>query len=50
MKLNLMKKGTFYKWLAVNNRLGGQYKIIRLSNHNKVANEILSIDRKFSTK
>ena len=37
-----LEKGEFYKWLSKNNRLGGQYKIPRLSNNRKIADEILA--------
>ncbi len=33
-------KGTFIAWLASNKKLGGQYKVIRLSNDRKVIEEI----------
>lgn len=34
--------GTFYNWLRDNNKLGGQYKVPRLSNDRKVADAILT--------
>lgn len=37
----VVKKGTFYKWLKANNKLGGQHKIPRLSNNRKIVEEIL---------
>jgi len=37
-----LEKGEFYKWLSKNNRLGGQFKIPRLSNTRKIADEILA--------
>lgn len=35
-----MPKGTFYNWLARNNKLGGQYKVPRLANDRKILDEI----------
>jgi hypothetical protein len=34
-------KGTFHKWLGSKNKLGGQYKVPRLSNDRKIIDEIL---------
>ena len=42
-KLSLIEKNEFYNWLQKNNRLGGQYKIPRLSNDRKLIDEILSM-------
>ncbi len=39
----LIKNNEFYKWLEQNNRLGGQYKIPRLSNDRKIAEEIIAL-------
>ncbi len=36
-------QGTFYEWLKKKNRLGGQYKVPRLSNDRKHIDEILTI-------
>jgi len=36
-----MPIGTFYNWLKTNNKLGGQYKVPRLSNDRKIVEEIL---------
>jgi hypothetical protein len=36
------KTGTFHKWLATNDKLGGQHKIPRLSNSRKYLEELLS--------
>ncbi|MES2567329.1 MAG: GH3 auxin-responsive promoter family protein [Bacteroidota bacterium] len=41
--IRIMPKGTFYKWLKANNKLGGQYKVPRLSNDRKIVEEILKI-------
>jgi hypothetical protein len=37
---------TFYNWLKKNNKLGGQFKVPRLSNDRKIIQEILSLIRK----
>ena len=39
----VIKNNEFYIWLKKNNRLGGQYKIPRLSNDRKIVEEILAI-------
>ncbi len=36
-------KGTFYKWLNSKNKLGGQFKVPRLSNDRKFVEEILTL-------
>ncbi|HVA97864.1 MAG TPA: GH3 auxin-responsive promoter family protein, partial [Bacteroidia bacterium] len=36
------EQGTFYKWLKQKNKLGGQYKVPRLSNDRKYLDEILA--------
>jgi hypothetical protein len=36
------KKGTFFNWLKSKNKLGGQYKVPRLSNQRIMMEEILS--------
>jgi hypothetical protein len=38
--VNKLPKGTFYNWLKKNNRLGGQYKVPRLSNSRDVLESI----------
>lgn len=38
-----LPKGTFYKWLKSKGRLGGQYKVPRLSNNRIYVEEILNI-------
>jgi phenylacetate-coenzyme A ligase PaaK-like adenylate-forming protein len=38
-----MPSGSFYKWLKAANKVGGQYKIPRLSNERKVLEEILKL-------
>jgi len=42
-KVHQLSKGTFMKWLKKNNRLGGQYKVPRLSNDRKIVDDLLSI-------
>ncbi len=38
-----MQQGTFYNWLKSKNKLGGQYKVPRLSNDRKYVEEIISL-------
>jgi phenylacetate-coenzyme A ligase PaaK-like adenylate-forming protein len=38
-----MPPNSFYQWLKANNKLGGQYKVPRLSNNRKVLEEILNM-------
>jgi len=42
-KINIIRNNEFYKWLKRNNRLGGQFKIPRLSNDRSIINEILNL-------
>jgi hypothetical protein len=42
-KIRRMPQNTFLRWLKQNNKLGGQYKVPRLSNSRKVAEELLEI-------
>ncbi len=37
-----MPKGTFYNWLKQNNKLGGQFKVPRLSNNRNILESILN--------
>lgn len=39
-----MPQQSFYKWLKANNKIGGQYKIPRLSNDRKILEEILALN------
>ncbi len=39
-----MPSGSFYNWLKANGKIGGQYKIPRLSNDRKVLEEILILN------
>ena len=41
--IKMMPKGTFYSWLKANNKLGGQYKVPRLSNDRKILEEVLKL-------
>jgi hypothetical protein len=43
-----MPKGSFYNWMKANNKIGGQYKIPRLSNERKVLEEILDLSLNYS--
>ena len=38
-------EGSFYRWLKKKNKLGGQYKVPRLSNDRKLVEEVLEIIR-----
>ena len=49
-KLVVVENNEFYTWLKENNRLGGQHKIPKLCNNRRIAEELLSIKKKFSTK
>ena len=39
----LIQNNEFYIWLKQKNRLGGQYKVPRLTSDRKIANEILAL-------
>lgn len=41
--IRIVPHNTFYKWLKSKGRLGGQYKVPRLSNNRQVVEEILKI-------
>ncbi|NOX47920.1 MAG: GH3 auxin-responsive promoter family protein [Chlorobi bacterium] len=43
LEIRQMPTGTFYRWLKKKNKLGGQYKVPRLSNDRKYVDEILSL-------
>ena len=49
-KLVVIENNEFYIWLKENNRLGGQYKIPRLTETRVIADRIIKIKKKFSTK
>lgn len=40
--IHQVKEGTFYKWMKKNNRLGGQYKVQRVSNSRQHIESILN--------
>lgn len=42
-KIVNLPKGTFHKWLKINDKMGGQYKVPRLQNNDKLALELLKI-------
>ena len=48
-KVTQLASGSFYNWLKANNKLGGQYKVPRLSNERKVLEEILSLSNNIAT-
>ncbi|RLD38026.1 MAG: hypothetical protein DRI74_05110 [Bacteroidetes bacterium] len=41
--VHIAKQGTFYKWLKMKNKLGGQHKVPRLANNREYMDEILKI-------
>jgi phenylacetate-coenzyme A ligase PaaK-like adenylate-forming protein len=43
--VNKMPSGSFYNWLKKSNKLGGQYKVPRLSNDRKIVEDILLSER-----
>jgi hypothetical protein len=45
-QITTLSIGVFYEWLKQNNRLGGQYKVPRLMNNRKIADEIILINQK----
>ena len=40
-KVNVAKKDLFYNWMAQKNKLGGQHKVPRLSNHRDLLEELM---------
>ncbi len=42
-KIHIAPKGTFYEWLKLKNKLGGQNKVPRLSNNREYVEEILKL-------
>lgn len=40
-KISVVPEGTFLKWLAAKGKLGGQFKVPRLSNSRKIIEEVL---------
>lgn len=43
--INNCKPGTFYKWLKVKQKLGGQHKVPKLNNDRKILEEVLKINK-----
>ena len=43
-QITQVSKGSFFEWLKRNNKVGGQYKMPRLSNNRKIMDEILQLD------
>lgn len=43
--LRVLTQGTFYNWLKFNNKLGGQFKVPRLSNSRKIVEEVIALSR-----
>ena len=43
-KVHYVKAGTFYNWMALKNKLGGQHKVPRLSNSRDMLEEMLSLN------
>lgn len=41
-----MPTNTFYNWLKANNKLGGQYKVPRLSNKRDILEEVLKVNKR----
>ncbi|MBC7451416.1 MAG: GH3 auxin-responsive promoter family protein, partial [Cytophagales bacterium] len=39
--IHIVPEGTFYKWLKLKGKLGGQHKVPRLSNNREYLTEIL---------
>ncbi len=44
LKVKVARKGLFYDWLKMKDKLGGQHKIPRLSNTRTYVNELLSLN------
>ena len=43
--LRVLTQGTFYSWLKANNKLGGQFKVPRLSNSRNIVEEVIAYNR-----
>ncbi|HQW94881.1 MAG TPA: GH3 auxin-responsive promoter family protein, partial [Saprospiraceae bacterium] len=41
LKITIVPKGTFHRWLQLKNKLGGQNKIPRLANHRNYIDNLL---------
>jgi len=46
LKIDIVKSGTFYRWLQKKGKLGGQHKVPRLSNSREVIEDILEMSNK----
>ena len=42
-KINCLPRGAFNNWLKYKQKLGGQHKVPRLSNHRDIVEEILGM-------
>jgi len=42
----VLPDGTFYKWLKLKGKYGGQHKIPRLANHREYIDELLKLTNK----
>lgn len=42
-KIHIVEQGTFYEWMRIRGKLGGQHKVPRLSNTREYIEEILSV-------
>lgn len=47
-KYHILKNGSFYQWLKLKNKLGGQHKIPRLANHREYVEELLSLHQEIN--
>jgi len=45
-QITSMKKGSFYRWLAMNDKLGGQSKVPRLWSNRDYVEALLEINEK----
>ena len=43
-KINVAQSDLFYRWLATENKLGGQHKVPRLSNDRKLMEQLLALN------
>ena len=46
--IHIIPNGAFYNWFKANNKLGGQFKVPRLSNNRKIVEEILGLSENTS--
>jgi hypothetical protein len=45
LKINIARKNLFYDWLKINDKLGGQHKVPRLSNSRNYLEELLGMNK-----